>query len=295
MLSEDRIMDKIKTFSLSRHSRLFSVADLNKEYLFVSAIRHPHLEEPYRAESYAIAYLREGEIQLQAGLTSHQIKAPAVITLAPSVIRSFSKSSDLIDLEIVFFKASFLLEQHVDLFFLLKYDFFERSEMTVLSQGEEIMEKIDHIFKLISLTHHSANYHATQIIRNYIFVLIYEIDAIYRQRQPGQAIPTLPPLVAKFRELLKENYMRERKLEFYADKVSVTAKYLSAEVKKHTGKSAAEWIAEMVILESKVLLQNGKLTISQISDQLSFVDQSVFGKFFKANTGLTPVGYRKAL
>lgn len=295
MLNEDRSMEKIKTFSLSKHSRLFSVVDLNREYLFVSAIRHPHLEEPYRAESYAIGYLRKGEIQLQAGLTKHQIKAPAVITLAPSVIRSFSKSSNLIDLEIVFFKASFLLEQHVDLFFLLKYDFFEHSEMTVLSQAGEIMEKIDHIFKLISLTHHSANYHGTHIIRNYIFVLIYEIDAIYRKKQPGLLTPSLPPLIAKFRELLKENYLQERKLEFYADQLSLTAKYLSAEVKKHTGKSAAEWLAEMIILESKVLLQNGKLTISQISNQLSFVDQSVFGKFFKANTGLTPMEYRKAL
>lgn len=289
-------MEKIKTFSLSRHSRLFSVEDLNRDYLFVSAIRHPHLEEPYRAESYAIAYLRKGEIQLQAGLVSHHIQSPAVITLAPSVIRSFSKSSETIELEIIFFKESFLLEKHADLFFLLKQDFFENSELTVLTQNSHVLEKIDHIFKLISLTHHSANYHSNNIIRNYVFVIIYEIDAMYRQKQARQSgMKGLNPLVAKFRQELKVNYLRERKLEFYADRLSVTTKYLSAAIKKHTGKSAGEWISEMITLEGKVLLQNSSLTVLQISDQLHFGDQSVFGKFFKAHTGMSPVEYRKSL
>lgn len=274
---------------------MFSVEDLNRDYLFVSATRHPHLEQPYRAESYAIGYLRKGEIQLQAGLIIHNIKAPAVITLAPSVIRSFSKSSESIDLEIIFFKNSFLLEKHADLFFLLKQDFFENSDLTVLSQKHEIMEKIEHIFKLISLTHHSANFHAGNIIRNYIFVLIYEIDAFYRQNQSNSPVQSLNPLTAKFRQLLKATYLQERKLEFYADKLSVTPKYLSAAVKKQTGRSASEWIAETIVLEAKVLLQNKSLTVSQISNQLNFVDQSVFGKFFRANTGVAPVDYRKNL
>jgi AraC-like DNA-binding protein len=288
-------LEKIKTFSLSRHSRLFSVEDLNREYLFVSAIRHPHLEEPYRAESYAIAYLRKGEIQLQAGLVSHHVQSPAIITLAPLMIRSFSKSSERIELDIIFFKESFLLEKHADLFFLLKQDFFENSELTVLMQNVAVMEKIDHIFKLISLTHHSANYHANNIIRNYIFVLIYEIDATYRQMQVTTPAYSLNPLTAKFLQVLKSNYLRERKLEFYADKLSVTTKYLSAAVTKHTGKSAGAWISEMITLEVKVLLQNSSLTVSQISNQLNFGDQSVFGKFFKSHTGMSPMEYRRSL
>ena len=288
-------MEQIKTFSLSRHSRLFSVEDLNRGCLFVSATRHPHLEGPYRAESYAIAYLQKGEIQLQAGLVSHHVQSPAIITLAPSVIRSFSKSSEKIELEIIFFKDSFLLEKHADLFFLLKQDFFENSERTVMMQNSETMEKIDHIFKLISLTHHSANYHANNIIRNYIFVLIYEIDAAYRQKQAAVPVYRFNPLIAKFRQVLQANYLHERKLEFYADKLSVTTKYLSAAVKKNTGKSAGEWISEMITLEAKVLLQNRSLTVSQISSQLSFLDQSVFGKFFKSNAGMSPVEYRRSL
>ncbi|MDB5021918.1 MAG: AraC family transcriptional regulator [Pedobacter sp.] len=93
----------IKTISLSRHSRLFSVPDTSKEYLLISATGHPYTEEPYRAESYAMAHLSEGSIYLQAGLNSYEIESPSLITLAPSVIRSFRKRSDHLKMDIIFF------------------------------------------------------------------------------------------------------------------------------------------------------------------------------------------------
>jgi AraC-like DNA-binding protein len=89
------------------------------------------------------------------------------------------------------------------------------------------------------------------------------------------------------------NYMQERKLDFYAGKLNVTTKYLSTTLKKHTGRSAGEWIDETIALEARVLLQNLSYTVAQVSNQLNFTDQSTFGKFFKSNTGFSPLEYRK--
>src|ERR1700712_839713 len=111
-------MDAIKTFSLSRHSRLFSVPDNNKPYLFVSSGDHPYHEEPYRAESYAIAYIKEGGVKLNAGLASWNVDAPSIITLGPSVIRYFTQNSDQLKMDVIFFKDTFLMERYADLFFL---------------------------------------------------------------------------------------------------------------------------------------------------------------------------------
>ena len=87
--------------------------------------------------------------------------------------------------------------------------------------------------------------------------------------------------------------MHERKLEFYAGQLNITPKSLSAAIKKQTGRSAGEWIDDTIILEAKVLLQNKTLSVSQISNMLNFSDQSVFGKFFRAGTAMSPVEYRK--
>jgi AraC family transcriptional activator of pobA len=288
------LMNGMKTFSLSRHSRLFSVPDNSKEYLFVSSGETPYQEEPYRAESYAIVYIKEGGVRLNTGLVTWDVEAPSIIALGPSVIRYFTRSSDLLKMDVIFFKDIFLLERHADLFFLARYDFFENSDLHVLPLKESYVTKFSKIFELIQLTQATANYHQAEIIRSFIFALIYEIDGYQRQHISGPA--TLlkgHPLYTKFRYLLNRNYMREHKLDFYASQLHVTPKSLSATIKKKTGKSAGKWIDDAIILEAKVLLQNKTLTVSQVSGMLNFSDQSVFGKFFRAGTGISPVEYRK--
>ncbi|TDW51767.1 AraC-like DNA-binding protein [Flavobacterium sp. 270] len=286
----------MKTFSLSRHSRLFAVPDHNKDYLFVDSSDQPYHEEPYRAESYALAYIKEGSVKLNAGLTVTDVVAPAIITLGPSVIRYFTKNSDALKMDVIFFKDSFLLERYADLFFLFKYDFFGNNGLHVLPLKDNYFIKINKIYELIQQTQEGSNYYKDELIRNYIFALVYEIDGYYRELTL-EASSSLNghPLFAKFRQLLSVNYMKEHKLDFYADLLFLTPKSLSAAIKKHTGRSAGKWIDDAIILEAKVLLQNKTLTVLQISEMLNFSDQSVFGKFFRTNTNMSPIEYRRKL
>jgi AraC family transcriptional activator of pobA len=287
-------MNKMEIFSLSRHSRLFSVPDNNKDYLFVGSGEYPYYEEPYRAESYAIVYVREGSVRLNAGLTSCDVVAPSIITIGPSVIRYFEKNNDHLKIDVIFFKDSFLLERYSDFFFLFKYDFFGNNGLYVLPIKESYFIKITKIFELIQLTWYAENYYADELVRNYIFALVYEIDMYHRELSSAASVSLNGhPLFAKFRQLLSANYMQERKLDFYANHLFLTPKSLSAAIKKHTGKSAGKWIDNAITMEAKVLLQNKRLTVSQISEMLNFSDQSVFGKFFKANVGMPPMEYRK--
>jgi AraC family transcriptional activator of pobA len=288
------MMEIIKTISISRHSRLFSVPDTSKEYLYISATGHPFPEEPYRAESYAIAHLTVGSIYLQVGLNSHEIHAPSIITLAPSVIRSFRKRSDFLKMDIIFFKDNFLLEKYADQFFLNNFDFFEKADLHVVRLNDVAHLRFSKLFEIIQLTQGTPNYYQIQIIRHHIFALIYEIGAYHRQHNSANQTSLIGyTLFAKFKQLLNRNYMQEHKLEFYASQLHVTPKSLSAAIKKQTGKSAGKWINETIALEAKVLLQNKTLTVSQISGMLNFSGQSVFGKFFRASTGVSPITYRK--
>ena len=287
-------MYNMKTFSLSRHSRLFSVPDNNKEYLFVSSGDHPYHEEPYRAESYAIAYIKEGGVRLNAGLTSWDVDAPSIITLGPSVIRYFTKRSDLLKMDVIFFKDTFLMERYADLFFLFKYDFFKNSDLIVLPLRDSYFIRINKIFELIQISQASGSYHEAELVRNYIFALVYEIDAYHRQHIAETPSPKKRhPLFTKFTQLLSNNYMHKHGLAFYASHLHLTPKSLSAAIKKQTGRPAGKWIDDTIILEAKVLLQNKMLTISQVSGMLNFSDQSVFGKFFRAGTGMSPIEYRR--
>ncbi len=100
-------------------------------------------------------------------------------------------------------------------------------------------------------------------------------------------------LVEKFLQCVRENYKERRDIEFYAGKLFLTPKYLSKALKQKSGKTAAEWIEDHVMLEARALLKSTNLTVQQISDELNFPSQSFFGKYFKRRAGISPAAYRK--
>ena len=101
-------------------------------------------------------------------------------------------------------------------------------------------------------------------------------------------------LFEQFIKLVSIHHTSHRNVTFYADKLCLTPKYLSKLIKNATGKSAPEWIDSFVILDAKNMLKYSNDTIKEIVYRLNFPNQSVFYKFFKARTGMTPSEYRKS-
>lgn len=174
---------------------------------------------------------------------------------------------------------------------MTKYAFFENTDQHDRKLNVEEAILFTSAFKLIKDTLARKNKHYASIVRSYLYALIYELDVLMEAEQPMEG--QLNPLFEKFRQLLSKEFLRHRSVGFYADNLNVSRKYLSEIVKKNTGKTAGDWIDEVVVLEAKVLLQNKSLTINQISDQLNFSNQSVFERFFKTAAGLSPLDYRK--
>lgn len=99
--------------------------------------------------------------------------------------------------------------------------------------------------------------------------------------------------VIKFLSLVANHFKEEKELNFYADKLFITAKYLSNCVREVTGFPPTKFLAEAVLGEAKHLLLNTRDSISEISDALYFSDQYAFGKFFKKHTGVSPRTFRQ--
>lgn len=107
-------------------------------------------------------------------------------------------------------------------------------------------------------------------------------------QQPGRKEQTF----YDFMKLLEVYYQKERSLSFYADTLGLTSKYLSAVIKEVSGKQFTYWIDEPLVTEAKKMLCYTNKSIKQISDELGFIDQSKFGRFFKNITGKSPRLFR---
>ena len=95
----------------------------------------------------------------------------------------------------------------------------------------------------------------------------------------------------RFIKLVEKNYVSERNIGFYADKLCITPKYLSQLIYKASGIYAGDHIDNYVIGEAKMLIKSRKYTIAQVSDMLNFTSQAYFGRYFKKHTGMTPMEF----
>lgn len=253
--------------------------------------------EPRRSETYTIGFLREGEIISQAGLSTKTVKGPAVLTLSPTTVRSITETENQPLLDIIFFTDAYLLANRANVFYLMQFDFFENEDKSTLPLNPAQASKIEQVFNLIKTTIKDHHLHEQEIIRSCIYILIHEINSFHHSHSSSenQIKENVSPILMNFRKLLNKEFRNNHSVNFYADKLNITPKHLSEVLKKQSGKTAGEWINEVIVLESKVLLQNKTLSISEISESMNFSDQSVFGKFFKTHTSQTPLAYRKSI
>lgn len=145
---------------------------------------------------------------------------------------------------------------------------------------------------LKSFIRQNDNIFKRHIIRNYIGILFYEAcnlmfhesDEIkYANKNKRHEETTV-----KFIKMLEMNIMTSRKVEFYAEKMNLSAKYLSAIIKETTGRTASSWIDDYTMMEARQMLRSSGKTIQEISYDLGFATPSHFAKFFKDKTGITP-------
>lgn len=94
-------------------------------------------------------------------------------------------------------------------------------------------------------------------------------------------------------QLIEQYYVHERGVEFYADKLCLSPKYLSALSKSICGYTVQELVFKSIIRKSISLLKNTQKNIQEISDYFNFPNASYFGTFFKKQTGMSPQQYRK--
>ena len=97
----------------------------------------------------------------------------------------------------------------------------------------------------------------------------------------------------QFLHLVNMYGLRERKIEFYADKLCVTPNHLGAVIKRASGLTIMQWLNRHTIQKAKVLLRYSDLPVWEVAERMNFANPSFFSKFFKGETGMTPGEYRK--
>lgn len=270
-------------------------ADLQSPYIVGPEINGNILNMyryPCRLKAGIFVVILAGRADMSINTGRYDITTGHFVCIAPdSIIQCHSFSEDLRLCFIAF--SSFIIQQ--DKIQKSALEFFPRmKEQPVLSLRAEATQWFREYFSVLAKAHILCPGGLTQEVIIYILLSVfYGVKHLY-QLYPDEreSLSRSGEIYKELQHLLKENYMKEHGVAFYATRLNLSPQYLSTVIRQTTGRTVSDIIAEMVIIDAKAQLKSTKLKMKEIAASLSFPNLSYFGKYFKRHTGMSPQEYR---
>lgn len=121
---------------------------------------------------------------------------------------------------------------------------------------------------------------------------VYEVFSDENDGGGGNSSVHKKHLVDKFIALVEQSDGRIRRVDYFANQLNITPKYLSTILKEQLNRRPSIFIQHFTMKAIEQRLRYTDMTIQQISNDLRFPNPSFFGKYFKEHTGMTPMEYR---
>ena len=252
------------------------------------------LRFPYKVEDVIQVIIAKGEMSCIVDFYSYTLQAPSMAIFFPGqIIESLEASDDFQGFGMVMTEA-FTDTLNLPVSFQERLSFKSNHFYSLNQDG---LNAFTNCYTMIrSIMRQEDHPYKEEIIRHLFSAYYYGLGYYVHNAQQHKSVMTIQQEVCeKFISLVSENFKTQREIGFYADRLCMTNKYLSALLKQETGMTALEWIERYVVLYAKGCLSSTTMTVQEISDELGFPSQSVFGKYFKRVEGLSPKAYRQSL
>lgn len=166
---------------------------------------------------------------------------------------------------------------------------------------EKTDRTFERLFKIMLRESLSGNSHKYDSIFNCIALLLLEAIKKQQTRTPDNEFNDAVELFEALQYLLKENFKKIDRIArpdmfepgCYAEILSVELDFLNNVVSLLSGKNIREQITDQFFYKANQLLQNSDRNLSDIASQMGFNSPVQFQKFYKKNSGITPIAYRK--
>lgn len=168
----------------------------------------------------------------------------------------------------------------------------------VISMEDEDLQFYTNFYEMLSVcfVKHTDYPFRTDVIQSLLRAAVLGLCGAIKQRVLTNDVlldaGTANNHFQRFLDLLHSLEVKHHTVEWYAQELCISSKYLSALCKKHSGKTANEWITEHVLEDIRYYLKQTDYTPKQICDLIGFPNTSFFGKYVKEHFGMTPIQFR---
>ena len=253
---------------------------------------------PCRIDAFIIGVGTEGETSVSFNLHEFKLKKDSIFIFTPKNVLQVN-SQQYFKADVIAISPDFMRRINIDIKLLSRL-FLSVEKQPCLRLCEAEWAGITGSFAEIrseSLPR-PGDVYSPEVLRSMIRTLAYKVCRIIGRHIESQPAPETSArsrndeYFNQFMSELTKHYMQERSVGFYAGQLHLTPKYLTTIIRKTSGRTAAEWIDDYVVLEAKNLLKYSTMSIQEIAYHLNFSTQSFFGKYFRNHTGMPPSAYR---
>lgn len=249
------------------------------------------LPEYFQTAVYALNLHTRGKITANINHQLYEINAPCFSSiLIGQSIGVVEASEDMVQY-ILSFSPSFADE--------LNLRFPQEAHINAymrpfLPMTESQMQIVKHYLDLLhEVLLRQDVYNAREVSLNLVRSMTYFVYGLYdKSFTKLYTLSRSEELAGRFLSLVEVHCHEHHSIDWYADEMCLTPKYIANVVKQVTGRTAYECITQNLVKQAKSLLQTTTLPVQQIADRLGFQNQSHFGTFFRKAEGVSPREYR---
>jgi AraC family transcriptional regulator, transcriptional activator of pobA len=252
------------------------------------------VKAPYRKEFYFFSLITNAnETEISYDSSKLQNLESFLAFQSPGQIYSFNRNPEANGYVIYFKKELF------DFFkpdFENAFPFFNPLKKSFFPITNERFNLFSQKFKNIMLEFNKAIDGKSDLVNYLLLALLEELKQfIQTQNQLEQSFQSPNELLFRnYQMMVNKFYLSKRTVDEYAELLHVSSNHLSKTIKQVSGVNALQFITDRLIQEAKSLILFTDADIVEIAYQLNFSDAANFGKFFKKNTNMSPLEFRKA-
>ena len=248
------------------------------------------IPEQYSAPTYCMQFVLKGELRTIVNNQPYTIKANEGFLLTPDfLVRKPDNMENHVEMRILVLSRKFLEEVNPQFPLTLISHVYICPHWQMSAQKlQRTMHYLDLLQELIEEKDRTA---AVHLVRSLFHYLAGENLAMWNDKPMSRN----EEITGRFMHLLDLYCDKHHNLDWYAEQLCLSTRYVANTVKETLGMTASACIEHALTRRAKTLLCTTTLSIQEIADQLGFQNQSHFGTFFKRQTSLSPAAFRKKL
>lgn len=251
---------------------------------------------------YAVIFKQQAHCEFKYGRGNYDFEEGSMLFLKPGQVIEFD---EIVETDIPTFEGwglffhpdlirkSFLAEK------MKEYTFFSYDSNEALHLSDEEKQIISDVVNGIEKEYNqNIDVYSRDVIISNLELLLSHSKRFYG-RQFITRKSKNEDVISKFESFMNDYYGENLQdnlgipsVQYFAEKLNLSAPYLTDLLKQETGKNTQEQIHLSIIDMAEMKLLNTNSSVSEIAYELGFEYPQYFSRIFKKKTGMSPAEYR---